>query len=149
MAKTKKPARKSPAKVGPPARPPTRHPDSVVVPDDEDVIDVTPDPPAPSRALARREAPKPAPVVRREEPDAGAVARELVMQAKTAMMDRPSTLPVQVTLVLENAAEIDAAMLLEHQGRGRLFKTLEGFAFEFNEESVGGILRGDSLQYRG
>lgn len=141
MPKTRKAAGKKP----PAAK---RHPDSVVVPDDEDVIDVTPEP-VPSKALARREAPPPAPVVRRDEPDPGSVARDLVMQAKSAMMERPSTLPVQVTLVLENAAEIEAAMLLEHQGRGRLFKTLEGFAFEFNEESVGGILRGDVLQYRG
>lgn len=78
-------------------------------------------------------------------------ARDLILQAKTALSKRTETTygPSSVSLTLESDLELDAAMLLEHQGRGRLFKGNEGeWVFEFNEETgaAGGILKGDILQ---
>jgi len=77
-------------------------------------------------------------------------ARDLILQAKTALSKRTETTygPSSVALTLENDLELDAAMLLEHQGRGRLFKDdKDEWVFEFNEETgAGGILKGDILQ---
>ena len=74
-------------------------------------------------------------------------ARDLVLQAKEAMSRKGGHFPAHVTLELEDDTEIDAAMMLEHQGRGRLFKDGQAWCFEFNEEGMmGGILKGDVLQ---
>jgi len=77
-------------------------------------------------------------------------ARDLILQAKSALHKHGGHFPAQATLILESDVELDAAIMLEHQGRGRLFKVTEDgeecYAFEFNEEgAVGGILKGDVL----
>ena len=74
-------------------------------------------------------------------------ARDLILQAKEAMSRKGGHFPAHVTLELETDTEIDAAMMLEHQGRVRLFKDGASWCFEFNEEGMmGGILKGDVLQ---
>lgn len=161
---TKKTKKEKKSKAPPAASPKTRHVDSVVLDDDEA-------PPsgrrsiqayAPSVAAAAVEVVEDAAPARRElavlpassnvpmvaEPAlVRAAARDLILQAKTALSKKAGHFPSHVSLVLENDVEVDAGMMLEQMGRGRLFKDGEEWVFEFNEEGgVGGILKGDVLQ---
>lgn len=132
--KKKTAKKKKPAPVHALAR---RHPDSVVV--DDDVVDVIP-------AGRGWQHPAPAPSA---VPDVTRLARDLLVQAKCELGKHAGVLPAHVTLVLESDDEVEAALMLEAQGRGVLRVYEEGGVrlpvFEFNEESVGGVLRGTSL----
>lgn len=127
MTKTKK------TKKPTPTRALARHPDSVMV--DDDVVDVAPA----SRAVSAY-----APTV----PDVTRLARDLLVQAKCELSRHAGVLPAHVTLVLESDDEVNAALMLEAQGRGVLRVYEEAGVrlpvFEFNEESIGGVLRGTS-----
>jgi hypothetical protein len=154
---TKKPAKPKPPRRNP--APPSRHTDSVVrEDDDEDAIDVSgeaddeeddeEDEGGGRNSLSRIETEDRNPgAMVPASPEVGKAARDLILQAKEAMSRKGGHFPAHVTLELENDTEIDAAMMLEHQGRGRLFKEGGEWCFEFNEEGMmGGVLRGDVLQ---
>jgi len=133
-----------------------RHADSVMTDDDPKVTvmpddDADDDEPEGRNSLSRQDDDEDEEEPRQELAEyTGEVrkaARDLVLQAKEAMSRKGGHFPAHVTLELEDDTEIDAAMMLEHQGRGRLFKDGQAWCFEFNEEGMmGGILKGDVLQ---
>jgi hypothetical protein len=155
---TKKPQKPKPPRRNP--APSARHVDSVVreEDDDADAIDVSGEAADDeddaeddegrgrnSLSLSRQE--KPRQELAEYSGEVRKAARDLVLQAKEAMAGKDRHFPAHVTLELEDDTEIDAAMMLEHQGRGRLFKEGGEWCFEFNEEGMtGGILKGDVLQ---
>jgi hypothetical protein len=131
--------------------PKPRHADSVIRDDDDDgppaqrVITVNPEM-DPAWELEEEDGEELVQATRPTSPSVHTTARHLILQAKEAMSKRGHH-PVHVTLVLEDAEELEAALMLEHQGRGHLSKEGADWVFEFNEEgAMGGILRGDVLQ---